>query len=135
MTSQKNKILAFIRIDSMIDIITNSSSELFVIENTMAIPVLVEMTNTALSNTGFSITESCVEKRLVKDQQDYEIDWKIDETLALFPEHVREELKAKYLTEPNWYGIAFDRDHIYNSSNDIRDILTNIGYELIDTDY
>jgi hypothetical protein len=135
MTSQKNKVLAFIRIDSMIDIITNSSSELFVIENKMAIPVLVEMTNTVLSGTGFSITESCVEKRLVQDQQDYETEWKIDEALALFPENVREELKAKYLTEPNWYGISFDRDDIHRNDQDIRGRLTSIGYELIDTDY
>lgn len=129
------KIIAFIRIDSMIDIITNSSSELFVIENKMAIPVLVEMTNTVLAGTGFSITESCVEKRLVQDERDYDTEWKIDEALKLFPEDVREELKAKYLTEPNWYGISFDRDQIYLSDSDIRGKLTSIGYELIDTDY
>jgi len=135
MTSQKNKVLAFIRIDSIIDIITNSSSELFVIENKMAIPILVEMTNSVLSGTGFSITESCVEKRLVQDQQDHETEWKINEALVLFPEHVREELKAKYLTEPNWYGISFDRDDIYRNNDDIRGKLISIGYELIDTDY
>lgn len=131
----KNKILGFIRIDSMIDIITNSSSELFVTKNNMEVDALVEMVNTALSGTGFSISESCVEKRLVQDEADYETQWKIDDTLKLFPEEVREELKTKYLTDPNFYGIAFDRDEIYNSNHDIRGILLGIGFELIDTDY
>jgi hypothetical protein len=129
------KTFAFLKIDSFIDIITNSSSELFVIENKMAVDALVEITNEALKDTGFSIHTNCVELRIAKELRDYESEWQINQALELFPENVREEIKEKYLTHPNWYGISFDRDQIYQSDHDIRGILSNLGYELIDTDY
>lgn len=132
---KKNKTFGFIRIDSMIDIITNSSSELFVIENKMAVPMLVEMVNEALCGSGFSISESSVELRKVKELSEYESDWEIDRALEMFPEAIRDELREKYFTEPNYYGIAFDRDEIWSSDKDVRDILKNIGFELIDSDY
>lgn len=131
----KNKIIAQIRIDSMIDIITNSSSELFVIKNCMEIEMIVDLVNKSLNDSQFHITESNVEKRIAKDLAEYEVDWKITEALELFPEDKRDEIKEKYLTEPNYYGIAFDRDHIYSSDTDVRGILSKIGFELIDTDY
>ncbi len=129
------KFIAFIRIDSMIDLITNSSSELFVIENTMAKPMLVELVNEALK--GFSsIDEDDIECRINRDSYSiWEQDSMIEDALRIFPESTREEIKEKYLKDPKYYGISFDRDNISQSYVDVRGKLAAIGFELIDTDY
>jgi len=128
----KNKIYGFIRIDNMIDIITNSSSELFIIENTMTLPILVEMVNSALE--GFSsVTENSVETRVTKTSE--QNDWEIENALEQFPEEDRDMLREKYFTDPKYYAVSFDRDQICSSDIDVRGKLSEIGFELIDTDY
>ncbi len=76
--------------------------------------------------------------RMVKDREDYEVEYQINEFLELIPEKDREEIKQKYFTDPKWYAISFDRDWVWNKDNegfDVRNALSNIGFELIDTDY
>jgi len=124
--------IAFIRIDSIVDLITNSSSELFVIENKMTKEVLIELVNNALKGIT-SISNYSIEDRFVKDEAPY--DSNIDYILEKFPEEDREMLREKYFTDPRWYGISFDRDWISERDGDVREILTKIGFELIDTDY
>jgi len=130
-------ILAFLKIDHTIDLITNSSSELFVMEAKTSKQLVVEMLNEALKGAT-TVSLDSIEERVIKDCRQYEADLKIDEALALFPEGTREELRAKYLTEPNYFGVSFDRDWVYEMDNNgiyVRDILSNLGFELIDTDY
>jgi hypothetical protein len=119
------KIIAFIRIDNMVDIITNSSSELFVIENTMAKSLLVEIVNKALEGTKHKINEFCVDGRFKKDEAEYET--YVDNILEYFPETDREMLREKYFTDPRYYSIAFDRDYMEDS---VREILRNLGFEV-----
>jgi len=129
------KTLAFIRIDSIVDLITNSSSELFVIENKMSKELLIELVNKALAGHS-KINEWCIENRFVKDERFEE--WELDDILSKFPESDREMLKEKYFSDPRYYGISFDRDWIYSEKNDgfdVRKVLSDLGFELIDTDY
>ena len=124
------KTIGFIHIDSMIDIITNSSSELFVIENKLAKPLLVELVNTALTGTNHKITEFSIDDRFVKEKAEYET--YVDEILENFPSEDREELRKRYFTDAKYYAISFDRDHM---EDNVRTILYNLGFELIDSDY
>lgn len=121
------QIVGLIRIDNMIDIITNSSSELFIIENNMAVPMLVELVNTAF-NGKLKISEYNIEGIFNKDEY---ANTNIDEILDNFPESDREMLRTKYFTDPRWYKLSLDRDWIYRVEREIplRKILTEIGFE------
>jgi len=130
----RKKVVAFLHIDNMIDLITNSSSELFVIKASLSKDVIVEMVNEAIK--GFSsISEDSLEMRFFKEGSIWDQDYKMTEMLEMFDEDDREEIKLKYLTNPKYYGVVFDRDYIYQSSIDVRSKLAEIGFELIDTDY
>lgn len=134
----KNRIFFIFKMDHIIDLITNSSSELFVIKADQSKQVFVEMINECLKGIT-SISEFSVEERLVEDERPGDVEWRIEDTLKLFPKEVRQELKEKYLTKPNFYGISFDRDWIYKIENekgfDIRGKLQTLGMEMIDGDY
>lgn len=129
-----NKIIFKIRIDHILDLITNSSSELFVIANSMEKATLVEMTNTALTGTGFSIHENDIEERFINDNESvHEHAWKIaqmSQDLGITEDEFKEKMFA---TGPKWYGISFDRDEIYNSNVGIK--LSELGYEMVNGDY
>lgn len=133
----KNKITFKFQIDHILDLITNSSSELFVIENKCAKETIAELINEALKNI-ITVKVSEIEERFKKDGQS-DCTWEIDNALELFPETDREMLKEKYFTTPKYYGISFDRDWIYRLNNegrkDLRSILTGIGFEMVDSDY
>lgn len=133
-----NKITFIFQFDHIIDIITNSSSELFVIENKCAKDTLLEMLNSALSGIT-KVTDYDIEERFFKDGSYYDQESKIDFSLEIFEDKDREEIKNKYFSSPKYYGISFDRDWIYTLNNDkgidLRSKLTSIGFELIDTDY
>lgn len=133
----KKKLHFVFKFDHIIDIITNSSSELFVIENKCAKTMLVDLLNNALKGIK-NITEDDIEDRFKKDGDMYDQQYEIDNALELFPEDDRDILKEKYFSSPKYYGISFDRDWIYNLNSkciDIRNILIEIGFELVDTDY
>lgn len=127
----KMEIFAFIKIDNVIDIITNSSSELFVIEKKLEKEVLLKLVQETI---GSSLYINDIDERIVKDKDDYELD--VDYVLDNFPEKDREELKQKYFTEPNWYSIGFSRDWIYEQrekGNDVREKLIELGFEIVDS--
>jgi len=141
MISQKNnkrKVFAYLKIDHIIDLITNSSSELFVIENKCAKETICEIINEALKGAT-SVTVDCIEERFTKDGDLYSQEYEIENALKMFPENAIEELKEKYFKNPKYYGVSFDRDWIYQMDNDlnfdVRSKLINIGFELVDTDY
>jgi hypothetical protein len=131
-------ILAFFKINHVIDLITNSSSELFVLEAKTNKRLIVELVNEALKGATY-ISEDSIEDRIFKEGNLYDADWKIEEALKAFPENVREELKAKYFTNPNYYGVAFDRDWVYRMDNDqgidVRSEMASLGFEMVDSDY
>jgi hypothetical protein len=124
------KTLGIIHIDNMIDLITNSSSELYVIENNMAKTLLVEMLNEAFKGTNRKFNEFSIDNRFAKDKPDWELD--VDDLLENFPESDREELRQRYFSTPRFYVVSFDRDYI---KDDDRQKLYSIGFELIDSDY
>lgn len=131
-------ILAFLKIDHVIDLITNSSSELFVMEAKVSKDLIVEMINESLKGTT-SVSVDSIEERFFKEGNTYDADWKIEQALEVFPENVRAELKEKYFVNPVYWGVAFDRDWIYRQDNDngvdVRSKLIELGFELVDTDY
>lgn len=130
-------MIAFLKINHVIDLITNSSSELFVLEAKMNKKLIVELVNEALKGAT-SITEDSIEERIFKEGHVYDGEWQIQEALEKFPENVREELKAKYFTNPNYWGVVFDRDWVYEMDSqgiDVRFKMSQLGFELIDTDY
>jgi len=129
------KIIAFISIDHVVDLITNSSSELYVIKATGAKEILLELVNEALKEyTYVHLTD--FEDRFFKEGHTSEADWKIQDILESFDEDDRKELKEKYFTNPKYYGLVFDRDWVYNNGDyDFRDKLRGVGFELVDTDY
>lgn len=125
------------RVDHVIDLITNSSSELFVIENKCAKDAIVDLVNKALDGIT-SVSADSVEDRFQKDGHLGDQEWEIQSALEKFPEADREELRNKYFKEPRYYGVVFDRDWVYqmnNDGNDVRSKLAEIGFELVDTDY
>ena len=133
----KDMLLAFLKIDHVIDLITNSSSELFVLEAKTNKKLVVELVNEALQGAT-SITEDSIEERLFKDGNLYDGDWRIEQALEMFPEEKREELKAKYFTNPRYWGVVFDRDWVYQMDEqgiNVRNKMSELGFELVDTDY
>ena len=124
------KTIGIIRIDNMIDLITNSSSELYVIENNTAKTLLVKMLNEAFKGTNRRFTEFSIDDRFAKDKPDWELD--VDALLENFPESDREELRQRYFSTPRFYAVSFDRDYM---EDDDRQKLYSIGFELIDSDY
>ena len=129
------KVIAIIRVDNMIDIITNSSSELFVInaKNTTA-KALAELVNAAV---GFTFaTEHSLEKRFIKERPNYEMAWNIDEVLENFPQEDREILKEKYFKDGgNYFAITQDRDESYNNNYAVKNKLIELGFEFMGSYY
>lgn len=133
---KNNKLHFIISVDHIIDIITNSSSELFIIENKHTPEILAAMVNDALVGFTHNVTPDDFEHRFKKDSNDmYSQQYEIDAALELFPDEEREQLREKYFTSPKYYAISFDRDRISSSYVDVRGKLAEIGFELIDTDY
>jgi len=84
------KIIAFISIDHVVDLITNSSSELYVIKATGAKEILLELVNEALKEyTYVHLTD--FEDRFFKEGNVHEADWKIDNILESFDEDDEDE--------------------------------------------
>lgn len=133
MTTEK-KMSFTINIDHVLDLITNSSSELFVIDAGMTKETLVEMVNEQLK--GFSsINIHNIEERFSRDESPEDFQWKMDELLNCLDETDSAEIKEKYFTKPKFYGISFDRDYIYRSNIDVRAKLCEIGFEFETGDY
>ncbi len=133
----KNKIHFVIAVDHVVDLITNSSSELFVIENKCAKDAIVDIINEALSGIT-TVSIDSVEDRFKKDGHVWDNEGEITNALEAFPEGAREELREKYFKDPRYYGVSFDRDWIYqlnNEGKDLRKRLAAVGFELVDTDY
>lgn len=127
-------ILAIIRIENCIDIITNSSSELFVIKADKKKEIIFEMVKDALSEIT-PITLDSLEPRIFEGEHNtYEEDWMLNDFLAKIPEYKREEIKNQ-LSQPNYYGLVFDRDWAYRIDYRHHEKLKELGFELLTSDY
>ena len=129
------KVIAIIRVDNMIDLITNSSSELFVIsaKDTTA-KALAELVNAAV---GFQFaSEDSFEKRYKKESYNYEMEYEIENILENFPEEDREALKEKYFKDGgNYFAITQDRDESSRNDYAVKDKLIELGFEFMGSDY
>lgn len=125
------KNLVFIlRIDNTIDLITNSSSELFVIKSTKQKEVIIKLLEKALE--GIYDYNIKLGERVLKEKEEWEVDYEKTNFLNNFPEEKHEEIEALF-SQTNWYSFVIDRDHEY--IREIENTLIKIGFELIDTDY
>lgn len=125
------KNLVFIlRVDNTIDLITNSSSELFVIKSTKQKDVVIKMLEKALED----IYDYNIElgERVLKEKEEWEVDYEKTNFLNNFPEEKHAEIEELF-SQTNWYSFVIDRDHEY--IREIENALIKIGFELIDTDY
>lgn len=130
------RLIAFIQIDNMIDLITNSSSELFVIKADKPKEMLAELCREALRDYRPNFTIEDISDRIFEgSHREWEESSKVEQALEVFPEEVREELREKYLTKPNYYAVVFDRDWEYHQNYQPKRILEEIGFEMIDNDY
>lgn len=131
---------ALIRVENIIDLITNSSSELFVIQGTLEREVLAALINNTIGEHR-RVSPKDFEIRPVKNESPYEYEWRLDEFLKDFPLETQERIRLAIEegSSSGWYAISFDRDWVYTMTNDfnidVRDELFKIGFELIDTDY
>lgn len=126
------KKIAIIRIDNMIDLITNSSSELFVIESKgRTAETLAELVNEALAGE-YKVSPNDFESRFKKESSNYEMEWEIDNILENFPESDREMLREKYFSNGgNYFSIMFDRDWAYQNDYKVHNKLVELGFEFI----
>ena len=125
-----NKIMFVYQADSIADIITNSSSMLFVRKADVAKEVLAEMINSV--DIGNNVNPSEFEERVLKDERPSEIEYALEKYIEAGI------IKLEDLS-PRWYGISFDRDWVWEQNNyrrnDVRQKLENLGFEMIDGDY
>ena len=126
------KVTAVIRIENVIPLITNSSSELFVIEaKDKTAEMLSEMVNAAIKQN--IVSPYSFEKRFKKESSNYGMEWEIDNILENFPEGDREKLRNQYFTDGgNYFAIMFDRDE---DNSKIKEVLTELGFEFMGSDY
>ena len=130
------KVLAIIRIENVIPLITNSSSELFVIEaKGKTAEMLAEMVNTSI-NPYDVVSPKSFEKRFKKESSNYDMDWEVDSILENFPEEDREKLRNQYFTDGgNYFAIMFDRDESYMNKYKVKNALIELGFEFMGSDY
>lgn len=127
----KNRTIAFIRIDNMIDLITNSSSELFTIKADQPLEIIEALVKEAMDGIGYSI-DSC---RLQDGEDIREGDWVIENALAVFAPEDREEIREKYLSKAKYYAVIVDRDDGYHTDYAHHYRLKELGFELITIDF
>ena len=130
--------LYILRVDNAIDLITNSSSELFVIKGDKQKEMVIEMISEAFKNNNIPacVSEWSIESMVTREEFYYEATWEKENLKEKFPvekHHLIEELYGNEDSNPNFYGYRFDRDSEYR--DDIRDALTSIGFEYIGSDY
>jgi len=126
------KTLAFINVDHVIDIITNSSSELFLIKANQEQKVIEDLVKEALPMIGYSFEVRCMEDGTLHE---YETESRLDYILSHFAEEHRDEIREKYLSAPRYYAVIIDRDEDSEHDYVPRDNLQALGFELVDSDY
>jgi len=95
---KKNIDMLIIKIENCIDIITNSSSELFVIKADKKKEIIYEMVKDALADiTQIGLND--LEVRIFEGEHNtYEEDWMLNDFLDKIPEHKREEIKNQFVS-------------------------------------
>lgn len=129
------KTLAIIQIDNFIDLITNSSSELFVIRADQAKEYLLELLNESLKGYTSFVPDGIEERMFEGNHYVSSEEYMLEETLAKFPVEARDEIKQKYLSKPRFYGVVFDRDWDAQQDYVPQRILESLGFELISSDH
>lgn len=130
------KILVF-QYDNQIDLITNSSSELFTVPcQNKSKEFFVNLINSFIpENYEYKVKSQELHERIFQ----YEDEWSAVNTLEIllknFPEEDREEIRQKYFNKPNYFAISFDRDWVFLEEDIVKAALYAAGFELIDSDY
>ena len=105
-----------IKIHSVIDIITNSSSEIFTIETAKTKEFLSDSINLFCKGNDirYSITPECID---LEEESDYDLKYQIDE--------LRRRGYKVERNDPtkNAYVISIDRDEIYQRLGPLKDFL------------
>lgn len=134
------KNLYIIGVDNTIDLITNSSSELFVIKGDKQKAAIVEMMNEAFKARGLDITvrESSLDEQFSKTDRWYDPEWDKQNLKENFPEekhHLIDELFSVEEGKCNFYGYTFDRDEESRLDYQVHEALVKIGFEFMGSDY
>jgi hypothetical protein len=126
----RNRTIGFIYVDNVIDLITNSSSELFTIRATMAQSLMEKLVADAMDvYYDFKIM------RLENSNGPNEEEWQLEDALSIFAPEDREEIKEKYLGKAKYYAVIVDRDLGYHTNYLHHKKLEELGFELISSDY
>lgn len=127
----KNRTIGFIRVDNVIDLITNSSSELFTIRANMAQSIIEELVVKAMDGLPYDFSVM----RLENSNGPRDEEWELDDALKVFAPEDREEIKQKYLGKAKYYAVVVDRDLGYDTNYKHHDELMKLGFELVTSDY
>lgn len=124
-------MIAILKFDHRVGIITNSSSELFLIKANQDEELIRKMVEEALE------CSYDFEVRYMEDGtlHDYEVESRMEYILSHFAEEHRAEIKEKYLSAPRYYAVIIDRDVDSELDYGPRNNLQNLGFELVDSDY
>lgn len=134
------KNIYIIRIENSIDLITNSSSELFVIKGDKQKEMILEMMNQAFDEEGLSYRASDYELQpSFTYDKDYSFDFEYEKNrmIEMFGEDKR-TIVEQLFDDPdkaNYYHFMFDRDDEYRLDYKIQSALTRIGFEFLGSDY
>ena len=127
---KRNRTIGFVYVDNVIDLITNSSSELFTVRANMAQPIMEKLVAEALD-----IYYDFKVMRLENSDGPNDEDWQIENALSIFAPEDREEIKTKYLGKAKYYAIVIDRDLASEYNYSHHEKLKELGFELVDSDY
>lgn len=124
------KTFAFFYVDNMIDLITNSSSELFVLKADQP-QDMIERLVLSVMDVGYSFTVT----HMSGDPDPRDEEWRMENVLKEFPEDKRDEIKEKYFSDPKWYCVIVDRDAGYHTDYKHHNELQKLGFHLETSDY
>lgn len=127
----KNRTIAFVYVDNAIDLITNSSSELFTIRATQPKEVIEALVGEAMGDIYYSMDVM----RLENSDGPNDEEWQLEQALSVFAPEDREEVRAKYFNKAKYYAVVVDRDAGYDTNFKHHDNLIKLGFELVTTDY
>lgn len=139
---EKKKLSHFlVRIDNCINLITNSSSELFIIKGDLQKEIVLEMMNASFENVGIDYRASLysLSDSFTRDSNwDFDIDYEKSRLKDIFSEEksdLIDQLFAQEEDKANYYHFTFDRDEEYHLDGKVHDALVAIGFEFMGSDY
>lgn len=127
---KKNRTIGFVYVDNAIDLITNSSSELFTIRATMVQDIMEKLVADVMD-----VYYDFKVMRLENSDGPNEEEWQLNDALSIFAPEDRDEIKEKYLGKAKYYAVIVDRDLGYDTNYEHHKKLEELGFELVSSDY